>query len=216
MRIRGVPIRGLLRDNGMAPVGPPLAPLRHAAWVTAVAAAAAVAEAAPAAAPSPLRPRHRLHASKPNVVVLFADDFGWGDVGANWPSTTETPHMDALANSGLRFTDFHAMSVCTPSRASLLTGRLGLRTGVVVNFVTDSLYGLPTTEVTLPALLKTAGYDTAMLGKVRRRGSGLLRRTPARRGPLATPGGSPSPHRGGSPSSHPRPARAACHPSSAL
>ncbi len=98
--------------------------------------------------------------------------------------------MDALANSGLRFTDFHAMSVCTPSRASLLTGRLGLRTGVVVNFVTDSLYGLPTTEVTLPALLKTAGYDTAMLGKVRRHrpGAGLLRRTPARHGPLATPG----------------------------
>ena len=67
--------------------------------------------------------------------------------------------------AGIRFTDFHAMSVCTPSRASLMTGRLGLRTGVVVNFWTDALYGLPLEEITLPQKLKEANYDTKIIGK---------------------------------------------------
>ena len=80
--------------------------------------------------------------SRPNVVVLFADDWGWGDAGFNDPSVRETPNMDALAARGMVLSDFHAMSVCTPSRAAILTGRLGLRTGVVVNFWTDALYGL--------------------------------------------------------------------------
>ena len=105
-------------------------------------------------------------ASRPNIVILFADDFGWGDVGANWPATKETTNIDALFHSGMRFTDMHAgASVCTPSRAALLTGRLGLRTGVVVNFVTSSLFGLPTTEITLAEMLKGAGYHTKMIGK---------------------------------------------------
>lgn len=107
----------------------------------------------------------RYRGTRPNVVVLFADDWGWGDLGANDPATRETPHMDALAARGMRFTDAHAMSVCTPSRASLLTGRLGLRTGVVTNWWTDALYGLNRSETTLAEYLKQAGYDTAMLGK---------------------------------------------------
>jgi arylsulfatase A-like enzyme len=68
----------------------------------------------------------------------------------------------------MRFTDFHAMSVCTPSRAALMTGRLGLRTGVVVNFWTDAVGGLPLTEFTLAELLRDRApvqYDRAMLGK---------------------------------------------------
>eukprot|EP00118_Oscarella_pearsei_P000886 m.6060 g.6060 ORF g.6060 m.6060 type:complete len:526 (+) comp14847_c0_seq1:152-1729(+) len=103
---------------------------------------------------------------RPNFVLLFADDFGWGDVGANWDETKETPNLDRLAASGIRFTDFHAgASVCTPSRASLLTGRLGLRTGVVKNFGPASKYGLPLNETTVAEMLKSAGYSTGMIGK---------------------------------------------------
>ena len=64
---------------------------------------------------------------RPNFVILFLDDTGWGDIGANWntsASPSETPHINALAAGGLRFTDFHAgASVCTPSRAALLCAR---------------------------------------------------------------------------------------------
>ena len=105
-------------------------------------------------------------AAAPNVVIFFLDDWAWGDLGANGYGA-ETPHMDALAAKGMRFTDLHAMSVCTPSRASLLTGRLGLRTGVVVNFGEASLYGLPRTEETMGELAKRAGYDTKIIGKVK-------------------------------------------------
>ena len=86
-------------------------------------------------------------------------------MGANWPETKETPNMDRLAQQGMRFTDMHSMSVCTPSRAALLTGRLGLRTGVVSNFAVDSLYGLPLTEITIAELLKSANYSTGAVGK---------------------------------------------------
>lgn len=70
--------------------------------------------------------------------------------------------MDQLASEGIRFTDFHvAASVCTVSRAALMTGRLGVRTGVVHNFGIDSVAGLPRTENTISELLKPAGYRTA-------------------------------------------------------
>ena len=74
--------------------------------------------------------------SKPNFVVLFLDDHGWGDVGANvasvagLPPVSETPNMDRMAAEGVRFADFHTgYSVCTASRGALLTGRLSPRTG---------------------------------------------------------------------------------------
>ena len=71
----------------------------------------------------------------PNFLLLFLDDVGYGDIGANVQSVHETPHIDALAASGMLFTDMHAaFSVCTPSRAALLTGRLAPRTGVFQNF----------------------------------------------------------------------------------
>ena len=101
----------------------------------------------------------------PNFVVFFLDDHGWGDLGANWPSTHETPNLDKLASNGLRFTDFHsAFSVCTPSRAALLTGRLAPRTGVGSNFGQESKFGLASQEVLLPELLSET-HESHMLGK---------------------------------------------------
>eukprot|EP01051_Picozoa_sp_SAG22_P009090 SAG22_NODE_732_length_7583_cov_3.250134_2_plen_184_part_00 len=96
-------------------------------------------------------------------------DWGWGDLGANWPPSKAlnlTPNLDELAGGGLRFTDFHTgASVCTPARAALLTGRLGLRTGIVSNFGPSSIGGLPLNETTIAEMLKPAGYRTGMVGK---------------------------------------------------
>jgi arylsulfatase A-like enzyme len=88
-------------------------------------------------------------------------------MGANWHAAAGmTPHMDQLAAEGIRFTDFHVgASVCSVSRAALLTGRLGVRTGVVTNFAIDSVAGLPRTEKTITELLKPVGYRTAAVGK---------------------------------------------------
>jgi hypothetical protein len=112
---------------------------------------------------------HRLEVAGPSSEPVCAD-WGFGDMGANWdgvdPTTADpkfprprfTPHMDALAASGMRLTDFHtAASVCTPSRAGLLTGRLGLRTGITHNFNPSSSKGLPIGEITVADHLKTAG-----------------------------------------------------------
>ncbi|XP_068084492.1 arylsulfatase G isoform X2 [Anabrus simplex] len=101
---------------------------------------------------------------RPNIVLIVADDMGWGDVGANWPKTVDTPNIDLLARDGFRLTDFHSgASVCSPSRAALLTGRLGLRTGVVRNFGDSALGGIPENETTLGEIMQEAGYRTAML-----------------------------------------------------
>uniref|UniRef100_A0A8D2MDG3 Arylsulfatase G n=1 Tax=Zonotrichia albicollis TaxID=44394 RepID=A0A8D2MDG3_ZONAL len=103
---------------------------------------------------------------QPNFIVILADDVGWGDLGANWAETKETPHLDQLAAEGTRFVDFHsAASTCSPSRASLLTGRLGLRNGVTHNFAISSLGGLPRNETTLAEVLREAGYSTGAIGK---------------------------------------------------
>ncbi|XP_032994792.1 arylsulfatase G isoform X1 [Lacerta agilis] len=103
---------------------------------------------------------------KPNFIIILADDIGWGDLGANWNLRKDTPHLDKIATEGMRFLDFHsAASTCSPSRASLLTGRLGLRNGVTHNFAVTSVAGLPLNETTLGDVLKEAGYLTAAIGK---------------------------------------------------
>lgn len=107
----------------------------------------------------------------PNVVVILADDLGWGDPGCyGGGPKIKTPHIDSLAGGGLRFTDGHASaSVCTPTRYSLLTGQYswrvradGLDEGVANG---DSPLLISTSAVTLPGLLKNAGYRTAVVGK---------------------------------------------------
>ena len=106
----------------------------------------------------------------PNVVLLFADDLGYGDLSSFGHPNINTPNLDALASGGQRWTDFYvAAPVCSPSRGALLTGRLPNRTGLygkrlAVLFPEDSR-GMPDKEHTLPEALREAGYATAILGK---------------------------------------------------
>ncbi len=108
-------------------------------------------------------------AAKPNIVILFADDLGYGDLGCYGSPVIRTPHLDRMAAEGLRFTDFYSASeVCTPSRAALLTGRYPIRSGMCGNrrvLFPNSKGGLPAAEITVAEALKEQGYATAHIGK---------------------------------------------------
>jgi len=132
---------------------------------------------------------------KPNIILIFTDDMGYGDLGCFGSETIRTPNIDKLAGEGVRFTDFYSSSaLCSPSRAGLLTGRYAHRTGVTfpVSAGTDTFsrnmlrriglmfgslgvldqhggkniaQGLPASEITIAEALKIAGYRTACIGK---------------------------------------------------
>jgi len=114
---------------------------------------------------------HLLAAERPpNFVVIFADDLGYGDLACYGHPTIRTPHLDRMAAEGMLFTDFYAAaSVCTPSRAALLTGRLPIRSGMCSDkgrvLFPDSAGGLPQSEITIAEALKTKGYATICIGK---------------------------------------------------
>jgi uncharacterized sulfatase len=140
----------------------------------------------PAPGASPLRP---------NLIVILADDLGYGDLGVQGSRAIETPHLDRLAAEGVRLTDFYASApVCSPSRAGLLTGRYPLRSGITtalqaaddtllrrLSYRAGALFaklgavdlagggnavaGLPPSEITLAEALKLAGYRTMAVGK---------------------------------------------------
>jgi len=107
----------------------------------------------------------------PNFVLVFCDDLGYGDLGSYGHPTIRTPNLDRLAREGQRWTSFYsAASVCTPSRAALLTGRYPIRSGMCAErprVLTSSVSkgGIPQAEVLLPEALKTKGYATACIGK---------------------------------------------------
>ena len=103
---------------------------------------------------------------KPNFVLFFADDMGYGDLNCYGHPTIRTPHLDRMAEEGIRLTSFYATApFCTPSRAALLTGRYPIRCGQPNNLGPGSKKGLPLSEITLANALKKEGYRTMAIGK---------------------------------------------------
>lgn len=105
--------------------------------------------------------------AKPNVVLMLADNLGYGDVGVynQWTRGIPTPRIDQLATEGVRFTQFLVEAGCTPSRAGLLTGRLSVRTGLSLIILPGGKNTLQDSEFTLGEMFKSAGYHTAYFGK---------------------------------------------------
>jgi arylsulfatase A-like enzyme len=127
--------------------------------LAALLAFALLAATATAATPStPPRP--------PNVILIYADDLGYGDLGCYGATDIKTPHLDRLAAEGSRFTSFYvAQSVCTASRAALMTGSYANRVSMSGALNHLSPTGLHTREKLLPQVFKGRGYATAMFGK---------------------------------------------------
>jgi arylsulfatase A len=102
------------------------------------------------------------HGTKPNVILILADDVGLGDIGC-YGGPFPTPHIDALAQGGIRFTDCYSTPLCGPSRCELLTGRYPFRTGLISNRSAEAIQ--PGHETMIPTVMRRAGYFTASVGK---------------------------------------------------
>ncbi|TBN06331.1 N-acetylgalactosamine-6-sulfatase [Hyunsoonleella flava] len=102
----------------------------------------------------------------PNIVFIFTDDLGYGDLGCFGAEDIATPNIDGIAKAGIKFTDFYSASpICSPSRAGLMTGRMPQRMGINGVFFPDSYTGMSPSEITIAELLKTKGYKTGIVGK---------------------------------------------------
>jgi arylsulfatase A-like enzyme len=127
-------------------------------------AALALAAAFPSAARAASVP-----AKPANLIVIYCDDLGYGDLASYGHPSIRTPELDRMATEGIRFTDFYSgAEVCTPSRAALLTGRYALRSGMAGGrrvLFPDSPGGLPSSELTIAEALRDRGYATAHIGK---------------------------------------------------
>jgi len=107
-------------------------------------------------------------ADRPNFVIIMADDLGYGDIGCFGNPRIPTPHIDALASQGMKFTDYHSNgAVCSPTRAALVTGRYQQRAGIggVVTAAKHRDTGLAIAETTFADVLSDNGYATAIFGK---------------------------------------------------
>lgn len=107
-------------------------------------------------------------APRPNILLILADDLGYADLSCHGARDIRTPNIDRLANQGLRFTHFYSNApVCSPTRASLMTGLYPQRLGIEYVFYGDRTAGkgLAPSQPTLPSMLKAAGYRTGMVGK---------------------------------------------------
>ena len=107
---------------------------------------------------------------RPNFIIVFVDDMGYGDLSCYGHPTIHTPNLDRMAFEGQKWTNFYVgASVCTPSRAALMTGRLPVRSGLASGearvLFPNSINGMPASEITLAEQLKEAGYATGMVGK---------------------------------------------------
>ncbi len=111
-------------------------------------------------------PKERKKSDRPNIVIIYLDDLGYGDVSAYGGTALKTPHIDQLAKNGLRFTNGHATSsTCTPSRYAILTGMYPWRDKEVKILPGDAPLLIGTQQYTLPKMLKQVGYHTAAVGK---------------------------------------------------
>ena len=113
-------------------------------------------------------PLQVLAQDKPNIVLVFMDNFGWGEPGFNGGGIIRgaaTPRLDRLASEGLRLTNFNVEVQCTPSRSALMTGRYAIRSGNGAGPLGEGIYGLVQWEFTMAEMLSEAGYATGMYGK---------------------------------------------------
>jgi arylsulfatase A len=104
--------------------------------------------------------------AKPNIVYILADDLGFAELSCNGSDRYKTPNIDALANAGVRFTRFYTVPLCGPSRALILTGRYGFRSGAVTQDACKTIIRTgEKAEIMIPTVLKKAGYASALIGK---------------------------------------------------
>ena len=111
---------------------------------------------------------HAQDAEKPNIVFIFMDNFGYGELGVYGGGITRgapTPRIDTLAAEGMRLLNFNVEVQCTPSRSALMTGRYAIRSGNATVPITTGIYGLTQWEYTMAEMLSDAGYATGMFGK---------------------------------------------------
>jgi arylsulfatase A-like enzyme len=131
---------------------------------TTLAAASAIGATAPVKLAQAQQPAS---SGQPNILVIMGDDIGWANIGVynQGIMAGRTPHLDRMANEGMRFTDYYAEASCTAGRANFITGELPIRTGLTTVGQAGAAIGLPAQAPTIATVLKSMGYATGQFGK---------------------------------------------------